>query len=74
MAIRVEENNKSQSILLFEATSSGVKLKPWRVCRDGIGGFYDRAVFRRLSLYREESALGLLDQFVKDSHGSKYNF
>ena len=67
--------SERKEVFFLEATSNhGVALKRWSNINHALGNFYSKIVIRHLVWDRPDSALELLEQFINETEGSKYQF
>ena len=70
----IKFDQEPDDVFFIEATSNrGVIIKSYRGMKWAIGNFYDKVVLRHLEWQRNEMSLSILDQFLKEVQGRKYN-
>ena len=67
--------SEPNDVFLMEATSNhGVSLKRFSGMKFTIGSFYSKIVLRHLDWDRPEMSLDMLERFIEETQGRKYNF
>jgi len=78
MVIRMDndkDDDDTDDICILEATTnSGVHLKYFKNMVKHIGGFYKKFAFRHLEFERTEAHLDILNRFLEEVLGRKYEF
>ena len=67
--------SEPNDVFFMEATSNhGVSLKRFSGMKFTIGSFYSKIVLRHLDWDRPEMSLDMLERFIEETQGRKYNF
>jgi len=67
--------SEPEDVFFMEATSNqGVSLKRYSGMKHVIGSFYKKIVLRHLEWERPDYSLDVLERFLEEVQGAKYNF
>jgi len=74
-ALVLKFGSEPEDVFFMEATSNqGVSLKRFSGMKFTIGSFYSKIVLRHLEWERPEMSLDVLERFIEQVQGRKYNF